>query len=56
MLVESIRDSMPVSSALVSRRMALEQVSGLLFGARPLSPPSLKRKLQHLLTQSVATC
>ena len=36
MLVESIRDSMPVSSALVSRRMALEQVSGLLSGARHL--------------------
>ncbi|KAK9845331.1 hypothetical protein WJX81_003616 [Elliptochloris bilobata] len=30
MLVESIRDSMPINAALVSRRMALEQVSGLL--------------------------
>ena len=39
MLVESIRDSMPVSSALVSRRMALEQVSGLLSGA-PTPPTS----------------
>ena len=33
MLVESIRDSMPVNAALVSRRMALEQVSSLLSGA-----------------------
>lgn len=45
MLVESIRDSMPVSSALVSRRMALEQVSGLLSGARHLPRPSVKARV-----------
>ena len=39
MLVESIRDSMPVNAALVSRRMALEQVSGLLSGACQTSWP-----------------
>ena len=44
MLVESIRDSMPVSSALVSRRMALEQVSGLLSGARRRPRPSVKAR------------
>lgn len=53
MLVESIRDSMPVSSALVSRRMALEQVSGLLSGARPPSRSRLTPGLQHRPTQSV---
>lgn len=37
MLVESIRDSMPVNAALVSRRMALEQVSSLLSGTT--TPP-----------------
>ena len=34
-LVESIRDTMPVTAELVNRRMALEQVSELLSGARP---------------------
>jgi hypothetical protein len=33
-LVESIRDTMPVTAELVNRRMALEQVSELLSGAR----------------------